>query len=186
MSLRGRVADGLPPRRHRGSPDSGAASGPVSDNSVGGRSEPAVDERPALLATLNAEMNRRLDRQWDVVSELDTKSGLLVTLALAAAGLVLSGHHSAIGYVALVAFAVAVGFAMACLSVRPWQNAPAPDIVVELEHADSAVFYDRLIRAKAVAFASNQGELARKADWLKITTWWLAVPMLLTAVWSLT
>jgi hypothetical protein len=69
------------------------------------------------------------------------------------------------------------------LSVRPWQNAPNPDIVVELEEADAAQSYARLIRAKAAAFRFNQKELGRKADWLKITTWWLAIPLLLTAAW---
>jgi hypothetical protein len=186
VSLRERVADRLPPRRHGKSPDPGPAPGLTSGNDTGGHPGPGVGDGLTLLATLNAEMNRRLDRQWDVVNQLDTKSGLLVTLALAAAGLVLGGHHSAIGYIALVAFAIAVGFALACLSVRPWQNAPDPNIVVELEQADPAGSYDRLIRAKAVAFAFNQGELARKADWLKITTWWLAIPMLLTALWFLT
>ena len=185
MSVRGRVADRLPPRRHRGSPERGPAPVLTSENG-GAHSGPAAGDDLTLLATLNAEMNRRLDRQWDVVNQLDTKSGLLATLALAAVALVLSGHRSAVGYVALVTFAIAVGFALACLSVRPWQNAPDPDIVVELEHADPAGSYDRLIRAKAVAFAVNRGELARKADWLKITTWWLAIPMLLTAVWFLT
>src|SRR4051794_32007942 len=154
VSVRERIAAGLPPRRHPT-----RAEQPITSQ----RAEPPADnpgeDNLTLLPTLNDEMNRRLDRQWDVVNELDTKAGLLVTLALAAAGLLLSGDHSLLAYAATAGFTIAIALALACLSVRPWQNAPNPDIVLELEKADASQSYARLITAKAAAFRFNQKEL---------------------------
>ena len=111
---------------------------------------------------------------------MDTKAGLLLTFVLAAAGLVLAGQHHALGYLSLAGYAVAAGLALACLAARGWANAPDPAVLLSMENADEGTVYRRLLAEKAQAFRFNSTGLREKADWLKITTWWLAVPVVLT------
>ena len=176
-SLRQRIADRLPPvRRHGPGPAERGTRGTIAP-----RDSPKPPGDRELLLTLNAEMNRRLDEQWSTVNQLDTKAGLLLTLALTVAGIVLTGHRTPLSFVTLAACVVAIWLNLNCLSVRPWSNAPAPDILVGLEETDPARTYDGLIRAKVASFDLNQQQLARKADWLKISTWWMLLPMVLAA-----
>lgn len=110
----------------------------------------------------------------------------MLTLALTVAGIILSGHHTALAIITLAACVAAIWLNLNCLSVRAWSNAPTPDILVDLERADPARTYDRLIRLKTKSFDHNYQQLARKSDWLKIATWWMLVPMILAAATILT
>ena len=178
--LRARIAGALPPRRR-------ATDQPENDDDlradgIASANDDVTEKGEPLLLTLNDEMNRRLDRQWDTITQLDTKAGLLLTFEIAAAGVLLSQGHTASGYVALAGFAVAIILTLTCLAVRSWSNAPAPDVLVQFEEVDPARTYDRLVRAKAKSYLHNEEGLVRKADWLKLTTWWLAAPIVSTAV----
>lgn len=140
------------------------------------------EENLGVLTLLNDELNRRLDRQWDTITQLDTKAGLLLTFAVAAVGLLVGRHDGAWGYAAAVAFTGDAVLTLLCVAVRAWDNAPAPGTLVRFENAEAPDLYDRIVRAKAMAYLANETNLTQKADWLKLATWWMAVPVALTVV----
>ena len=181
LGWRSRVASALPPRRRPAdNPAHPQQDGQAKADAIDGADNDLLDNDLKILPLLNDELNRRLDQQWETISQLDTKAAGLVTFAVAAMGLLVSHPMNVIGYFALVAYGVGLACTFACLAVRQWTTAPAPALLVELEHADPALSYDRLIRAKAKSYVKSQGELSRKADWLKIATWSMLVPAILT------
>ena len=179
-TLRRRVADWLPPRRRPASAPERAVRDRGKPRSDGGSDGGTADAVPEFLPVISGELDRRLDRQWDSVGQLDTKAGVLVTLVLAAAGLVLGGPHTAVSYAALLTLAAALVPALTCLSVRRWRSGLPTADLVRLGAADPDRSFRALIVAKAESVDLNQATLEQKADWLKITTWWLLVPLLLT------
>lgn len=151
-------------------------------DAIKGADNTLTDENLKILPLLNDELNRRLDQQWDTISQLDTKATGLVTFGVGATGLLVSHHMTVIAYFAVVTYAISFVCTFACLAVRRWSTAPAPGLLAELEHADAALSYDWLIRAKAKSFLESDALLVRKADWLKIATWSMLIPAVLTVI----
>jgi len=134
-----------------------------------------LNSQAETLALINAEVTARLGRQSVSLDKIDTKSVLLVGYALAAISfLTTRGAESVLAVLAYCAFASAVGFGVASMSVRAYEDVGPRPLFNKYADLSVPATLAALGATKVKHFEFNNGQLRRKAR-----RWWASLAILL-------
>jgi hypothetical protein len=145
---------------------------------------PAEDESVETFELINAELAERLKRQIDSGKSIDTKAGILVGFASAAAQFLAARHpQPLLGGVAFTAYAFAVAFGVWTFSVAAYMDVPDPRSLFErygLRSKRDALTH--LAGTRIAAFEANEKKHKIKASRWRISLAFLAVGLVVSVV----
>ncbi len=127
------------------------------------------------LALINTEVTARLERQSSSLDKIDTKAVLLVGYALAAISfLATRSAEIVLAILAYCAFAAAIGFGVAAMSVRAYEDVEPRPLFTKYARLSLPATLAALGATKVKHFEFNNGQLRRKAR-----RWWASLATLL-------
>lgn len=131
-----------------------------------------LSRQAETLELINNEVTARLAAQFDSAAKIDTKAGVLVGYAGAAASFLATRHaQPVIAALAYVAFGTAVGFGIWAYAVRVYGDVPKPRRLFTGYRARAkAEVLAALAATRVKAIESNGAELD-----LKVKRWWISL-----------
>jgi hypothetical protein len=136
---------------------------------------PAKDDSVETFELINAELAERLKRQIDSGKSIDTKAGILVGFASAAAQFLATRHpQPVLAGVAFTAYALAFLFGVWTFAVAAYKDVPVPRWLFEhylLRSKRDTLSY--LAGARVKMFEANEKKHKRKAK-----RWWISLGFL--------
>jgi|SRR5579875_757559 uncharacterized membrane protein (UPF0136 family) len=132
-----------------------------------------LNRQAETLDLINREIAARLDRQSDSIAKIDTKAGLVIGYAIAAASFLATRHAEPIlTGLAFASYAIAAGVGIAALAVWNYQDIE-PEPLVSYAGVSHASALAPLISRRVRVFGINAARQRRKA-----VQWWISLAAL--------
>lgn len=129
-----------------------------------------LEHREDTLSLINTEIASRLDRQSDSLAKIDSKAGLVVGYAFAAASFLATRHAQPIlAAFAYVGLGAAAATGVTALAVWNFQDTEPAALLAHANSSPAAIFA-ALISRRVMIYRINNAKQRRKAR-----QWWLCL-----------